>query len=64
MQTTCLIDHSLEGTIPGGLCRACHPELNVRAAPLAESNAREVPRPTAEEAAQRRQLSLEAAVAA
>ena len=39
MQTTCLIDHSLEGTIPRFLCRACHPELNVSAATRAKLDA-------------------------
>lgn len=64
MQTTCLLDHSLEGTIPRGLCRACHPEFNTRAAPPAELNASEAPRSAAEEAAHWRQLSFEAAIAA
>jgi hypothetical protein len=64
MQTTCLLDHSLEGTIPRGLCRACHPEFNARAAPPAELNASEAPRSAAEEAAHWRQLSFEAAIAA
>jgi hypothetical protein len=31
MQTTCRIDHSLEGTIPQEFCRGCHPELNMSA---------------------------------
>jgi hypothetical protein len=64
MQTTCLLDHSLDGTIPRGLCRACHPEFNTRAAPPAELNASEAPRSAAEEAAHWRQLSFEAAIAA
>lgn len=25
----CKIDHSLEDSIPGFLCRVCHPELNI-----------------------------------
>jgi hypothetical protein len=55
MPTTCLRDHSLEGTIPRFLCRACHPELNVSAATRAERDAedREArPRAVAEEAHQ------------
>ncbi len=65
MQTSCLIDHSLEGTIPRALCRACHPEFNVRAAPPAESNTREALCLAAEEAApNRQQRSFEAAIAA
>ena len=32
MQSTCLLDHSVEVTIPSFLCRACHPELNARVA--------------------------------
>ena len=52
MQTTCLIDHSLEGTIPRFLCRACHPELNVSAATRAKLDAEDRgarPRAVAEE---------------
>ena len=30
MQTSCHVDHSLEGTIPRGLCRSCRPELNAK----------------------------------
>ena len=53
MQTTCLIDHSLEGTIPRFLCRACHPELNVSAATRAKLDAEDRgARPVAEEAHQ------------
>ena len=36
MQTTCVIDHSLENIIPPDLCRACHPELNMSAAARAK----------------------------
>jgi hypothetical protein len=36
MQTTCVIDHSLENIIPPDLCRACHPELNTSAAARAK----------------------------
>jgi hypothetical protein len=59
MHTTCLIDHSLEIAIPRDLCRACHPELNMRAV-----NAEEELLCRAEEAARLRQLSFQGGIAA
>jgi hypothetical protein len=39
MQTTCRIDHSLEGTIPREFCRGCHPKLNMSAVRRAKLDA-------------------------
>jgi len=65
MQSTCLLDHSVEATIPSFLCRACHPELNVRVAsqPILTAEV-ETLRTSAEEAAHQRQLPYQAAIAA
>jgi hypothetical protein len=65
MQSTCLLDHSVEVTIPSFLCRACHPELNARVASQPNLTAEmETLQTPAEGAARQRQLSYQAAIAA
>jgi len=65
MQSTCLLDHSVEVTIPSFLCRACHPELNARVASQPNLTAEaEMLRTSAEEAPHQRQASCQAAIAA